>query len=75
MTAHVYKLPSTSDERKRLVSEIREMAEKMLGYPARQANIENWTGLPMVQLRLCHAKWTETAKPKEAVKVTGRKLF
>jgi hypothetical protein len=57
--SRAYKMPSTVDERKQLVSEIAVMAERILGYPARHANVEGWLALPMVQLRLTHKAWTE----------------
>ena len=77
MTARVYTLPSTSDERAHLVAEITRMCSQVLRYPARQANVERWNELPIVQLRMCYEKWVKTW---EAIGVrrdftAGGKLF
>lgn len=52
-----YTLPSTSDERQQLVSEITVMCARVLGYPTRQPNVARWTQMEMSELRRVHGNW------------------
>jgi hypothetical protein len=60
MNVRTYTLPSTADERLRLIAEIQRDAGEVLaahGFPPREAHRQVWCSMEMAQLRRCAEAW------------------
>ncbi len=55
--ARKFILPSTLDERRKLISEITSWCAERLGSLVRQANVERWQQMEMPELRRVHDNW------------------
>lgn len=65
MSVRVYKLPSTQDERLRLLADVRRDAQFVLtacGFRLRDAHVETWNAMDMARLRRCAERWRASAE-------------
>ncbi|MGI8655425.1 MAG: hypothetical protein ACR2LC_09425 [Pyrinomonadaceae bacterium] len=74
MTARIFKLPSTYDERRDLLDGLAIMCARALGSPVRQADVARWSALEMPEMRRVHANWCKLVSAHESARTKANQV-